>query len=439
MRMPLSRHFYSLDEVQAALLYTVTNSNTSEALFWCNELILSGCIAEAISTLFQSWLWSVNFTRLEWLIEAWNTLASDELTEQNILLATYKLATIPFGKKDCSLWNIIVLTAENREKMPDRVTPKMPSVSSVAGQPELSEIELYFLRAVYQGKARSAWWAAQFMNKKRTWELLRSLSESSECAMKYKVCFDALLGYEKLLGYSSSEYDDIMLCTGILMLSILSGGAAWGSSRVTNSFAEFSKEIDSYNTKLLQDLTKVTGTKDARAYSIPIMCLYGNTVRGRYTWQQNTLYQLHNIEKYLLECPFWDEILAEYADIDSDKNLIKWHSDNKMEEFYDKYFPDDIPDEWTKKDKLKSHGDGILRPGGDENPNIIKYTRHYMGKCSRLAWNTNKTVNIILQGDSINIDNYCLDTIMKYYKDTIALSDVNMELLRPVHRIKVYN
>jgi hypothetical protein len=270
------------------------------------------------------------------------------------------------------------------------------------------------------------------MNKKRAWDLLKSLSEHSEFVTKYKACFDALLGYEKLLGYTSSEYDDIMLCTGILMLSIRGGDG------VTNSFTEFAKEIDSYNTKLLHDLTKVTGTKDARVYSIPVMCLYGNTLRGRYSWQQNTLYQLNNIEKYLVECPFWDEILSEYADVDSDTNIINWHSDDKMEEFYDKYFPDDIPDEWTKKDKLKSHGDGILRPGG-ENPNIIKYIRNYMGRIARLAWNTNKAVNIILESGSINIDNYCLETIIKYYKNTITLSEENIAMLAPVHRIKVYN
>ena len=74
--MPLSRHFYSLDEVQATLLHT-------NSLFWCQELILSGCIAEAISTLFQSWLWNVGPINLQWLIDAWQTLALDEISEEN--------------------------------------------------------------------------------------------------------------------------------------------------------------------------------------------------------------------------------------------------------------------------------------------------------------------------------------------------------------------
>ena len=86
--MPLSRHFYSLDEVQAALLYTTSRNNTSDALFWCQELILSGCVGEAISTLFQSWLWNTGPMRLQWLIDASKTLASEVLSEDDVILAT---------------------------------------------------------------------------------------------------------------------------------------------------------------------------------------------------------------------------------------------------------------------------------------------------------------------------------------------------------------
>ena len=82
--MPLSRHFYSLDEVQAALFYTTSHNNPSDALFWCKELLLSGCIAESISTLFQSWLCNTGPMRLQWLINAWKTIANDELNLINL-------------------------------------------------------------------------------------------------------------------------------------------------------------------------------------------------------------------------------------------------------------------------------------------------------------------------------------------------------------------
>ncbi len=35
-------------------------------------------------------------------------------------------------------------------------------------------------------------------------------------------------------------------------------------------------------------------------------------------------------------------------------------ADEIREAFYDMYFPDDIPDEWSAKDREKSHGYGLL-------------------------------------------------------------------------------
>jgi hypothetical protein len=52
-----------------------------------------------------------------------------------------------------------------------------------------------------------------------------------------------------------------------------------------------------------------------------------------------------------------------------------WESDDQKEHFYDTYFPDDIPDEWSKEERGKSHGYGCLI--GDEVPNFEKYARRW--------------------------------------------------------------
>ena len=41
----------------------------------------------------------------------------------------------------------------------------------------------------------------------------------------------------------------------------------------------------------------------------------------RSKWTQNNLTQLYDVEKYLVGCPFWDEALTEYADIDEKGNI----------------------------------------------------------------------------------------------------------------------
>ena len=73
----LSRHFYALDEVHAALTYCSRRNDPVETLFWCQELLHSGHIGETISTLFEAWLWHKGPFHLSWLQHAWSTLRSD--------------------------------------------------------------------------------------------------------------------------------------------------------------------------------------------------------------------------------------------------------------------------------------------------------------------------------------------------------------------------
>ena len=425
--MPLSRHFYSLDEVQAALLYTTSHNTPAEALFWCQELVMSGSISEAISTLFQSWLWHTGPTRLQWLVNVWqSSLITEELSEDDILLATYRLAAIPQNQRDNSLWNILVLTMENPSKMPDRVTRKTPKVLDK----EIDDKkELYFIRAMFQGKARSAWWISQYLDEDRVWMLLDWFLNNVYSTFKeqYKVCFLALQSYELLLGYKSAEYDIIVRCAAINMMCI-------PLKRQELSF-KVEPEIDVRTAQMLNELELSIGRRDRRVHKIPTACLYGITARGRSQWTQKNYIQLYNVEKYLIGCPFWDEVLSEYANV-LDSGVIQWHSDDVMEQFYNKYFPDDIPDEWSLLDQQKSHGDGILGPS--DKVKISKWSRTFMSKLPHLAWNTIKATNIYLEKlDISDCVNSCdIEQLFKNYKvdEEILLSEEDLE---PVHKIKI--
>jgi hypothetical protein len=427
--MPLSRHFYSLDEVLSSLLYTTSHNTPGEALFWCQELVLSGSISEAISTLFQSWLWHTGPMRLQWLVNVWrSSLITEELTEDDILLATYRLAAIHQNQRDNSLWNILVLTMENPSKMPDRVTRKTPPICDEI----VDKKELYFIRAMFQGKARSAWWISQYLAVDRVWVLLNWFLKNIPSVFKeeYKVCLEALQNYELLLGYKSAEYDIIVRCAAINMMCI-------PHKRQELSF-KVEPEIDMRNAQILNELELSVGRRERRVHKIPTACLYGTTVRGRLNWTQNNYTQLYNIEKYLIGCPFWDEVILKYANV-LNSGTIQWHSNDTMEKFYDKYFPDDIPDEWTLLDQQQSHGDGILGP--TDKVKLSKWSRTFMSKLPHLAWNTTKATNIYLEkldisdstdrsiGDSIDklFENYKTESILPFSEDA----------LEPVKKIKI--
>jgi len=376
--MPLSRHFYALDEVQAALSYTTSRYDAKETLFWCQEMIASGCIGECISTLFESWMWHKGPFALSWLLHAWATLQSNELSEDAILLSAYQLTS---RKKDHSLWNMLVLSND----LPDRVTPKTPPLLKSLLE-SLNEKELYFLRAIYQGKARSAWWISRYMSKLRVWELLTHYVTTSMYAASYRVCFEALQGYEHLLGYRSDEYDEIVRCMAVL-------SACLSSEKQKESFITLSSTIDVRMNACIEDWRLHVGRKANRSYAIPTACLYGRTQRGNMQWSQHNLVQLHCVETYILGCPFWEEALLEYGVIH--EKDIQWTSDARREAFYQRYFLDDIPDEWTLLEKKKSHGDGVLGP--TEQVNLLKYVRTHLSGASAYAWNTTKKVHAALE------------------------------------------
>lgn len=391
--MPLSKHFYSLDEVQAALFYTAGRYDAKEALFWCKEMIDSGCLSEAISTIFESWLWHKGPFCLSWLLQAWATLRSDEVSEEAVLLSVYQLCSI--RKKDHSLWNVLALSSVEV----DRITPKTPLFNKMCNK------ELYFHRAIYQGKARSAWWISHYMESHRVWELLEQIRPD------YRDVFICLQTYDALLGYRSDEYDTIVRCCAILIACL----------------KECSNPIplcmDTNMNTTIEEWKKMDGRKSRRMYTIPVACLYGRTQRGHMKWTRHNLVQLYHVEPYLVGCPFWDQALIEYAVVDD--GMIQWKTDALRNVFYQTYFPDDIPDEWSLAEKKKSHGDGVLGP--TDKVTLARYARIHFSGLSRLAWNTAKEALHQIE------KRVSQDCIISSIVDGIVFP-FDAALLKPVHK-----
>ena len=341
--MPLSRHFYDLDEVHAALQYSSTRNDRHETVFWCYELLRSGCVAETISTLFEAWLWNKGPFCLSWISVA-QRLASDEVTEEDILLASYQLSYVPHTRRDHSLWNILVLTAEGA--IPDRVTLKTPPYL-----PSNDEHELYMFRAMFQGKAHSAWWISA--------RVLEALGE---------------------LGYRSDEYDVIIRCLAVLSVCL-------HGEQQEKSWHTLPTTMEPRLQTAIGEWEAECGRQQHRRYSIPAVCLYGRCRRGRMKWSESTVPHLGTLEKEFIGCPFWEEAVSEYQLNNT------WRSDDTREAFYERYLVDDVPDEWTKAEKQKSHGDGLLGP--TQINRLAVYSRRF--GIARLLWNACTIVQAFLE------------------------------------------
>jgi hypothetical protein len=328
--MPLTRHFYASDEVLSALFYTSSRRDIKETEFWCRELLISGYSSEAISVLFESWLWQRGPFYLQWLLHA-KTLTVETVTEEDILRAAVELSS-------CGEWDNSLLAVLSSTEGAERVTPKTPSIMS-----DSDEI-LYLYRAIHQGKARSAWLMVQRLQKNGLENVLVVLKEYGHLSPEYEEIFGILEKYETLLGYRSEAYDTVILCFATLMLCL-------SDQKRKSSFMP--------RTIKWSPMMIPIGRRAARMYSIPSVALYGI--------KQTTA--LDDVEKYIRGCPFWDDVLEVANELDKDA-------------FYDQYFPDDIPDEWTRSEKEKSHSS--FRP----DPSVEKYTRIHFSKPTRLCWNS---------------------------------------------------
>jgi hypothetical protein len=397
----LTQHFYTSDEVHAALQYASTRNDRIETVFWCHELLRSGYVGETISTLFEAWLWNKGPFCLAWLLDA-HTLGSDEVSENSILLAAYQLSTVSYLRNDHSLWDILVLTA--MDTPPDRVTPKTPELPSV------DEKETFMMRALYQGKAYTAWWISRYLKSERVWELLRWYAVRY-CAPSMCACLDILEPYEALLGYRSDEYDVIIRCMAVISVCL-------SPSQQTTSFAALPASMDERILETIAEWDKECGRITHRRYTIPVRCLYGKTRRGTMKWTTTTVKYLGQLEEGIKECPFWQEAMSEYVTTHG-----VWKSDDMREAFYDRHFPDDIPDEWSKAEKNKSHGDGVLGP--NEPITLAKWSRCFFAGVSRFAWHS----KVFLEQHA----NTLLDVIHLFP----PVKPIESAQLQPVHRRKI--
>ena len=115
------------------------------------------------------------------------------------------------------------------------------------------------------------------------------------------------------------------------------------------------------------------GSRSRREFAIPLECLYGITQRGCALQSTNNLDELRRgMDAALQQSPFWREPL-----------LAASQSDDALEDFYQTYFPDDIPDEWSRADQMLSHGPGLLR--SSEQLSYAKLGRIWFSNPSRFT------------------------------------------------------
>jgi len=352
----LTKHLYEQEEVVAALKWSIVNGRVMETAFWCQELLESG--GPVLEALIECWIWHFGIGCLGIGKQLLGTgprfleHVSEPIhaAQANFGIPNHSRGLIP---KFCL--EIAVTMARMRQWRDASVLALFAAGYKVTTEPDrVAEWDLEtatasprqrsFHRALKQRKALLAWcyartaWPAAWDWMDKTW--LASTSIPVWQARALAVAAAAL---------TKKERDESEATTWKLL-----------PTEIENA---------------LMDWDTLIG-RARRVYSIPTDCLFWITSRGRVPYTTTNIVTLTSqLEVAMETSPYWQRHLPP-----------EWGMrEEAYDAFYDVHFPTDIPDEWSRADREKSHGGGVL--GIKEVPIYEKYLRRWFSTAtSRVLW-----------------------------------------------------
>ena len=376
--MPLTRHFYVEDEVVAALQLCVFRCRPVEAAFWAMELLDSGMVEEFFASLRKIWLLGFGLAALGWY-KAFLALEAEEALDAtaaiHLVVALCRLGA-NVGRDTTALAIIGSTAAAER---------CAPSPSNLEG------IDSYFAAAVCQGRTISAW---------RAFGSIGDVVLKEVASKKHgKAGLETVGLLEK---FPPLLIGALCLPRGTL--------AARLAAPLPGTLSEVERELPEWERQL--------GRRARRVYTIPHQCLYWLTGRGKTTVYTSADSKLRGgLERpgKLWGSVFWDSVAEEAGGWEEIRD-----NPEKREAFYDTYFPDDIPDEWSLAERAKSHGIGSLQK--EEIPSVKKFVLSWFGTTgSAVVWNHGQDLVLL------NIEEECVRRNNEYV--------IQPEILLPCIRV----
>jgi hypothetical protein len=376
-----TRHFYKVDEVYSALTYTTAFGRVREAVFWAQELLDSNLGLDCLKSLFHSWILFRGLGSFQWLSAALTTWESGEIEDEQILLLTYQLGSLPLSTRDSTPLTLMYLTFG--EKQPDFLLEKGCSLDDPR-----SIYEQAILRAASQKKTETLWLLLRkYFTDDHTliWKHLLVAMEGQPTQLQI---LEQLQTLHRLLEDSTKTFFLYALAVGSVCLS---------STALKESYKPLRPEIDGPLKKELTEWNMLLGRKSRRLLEIPRDCLYWVTDRGQKPYTYSSVTELPDLFLDLEASEYWSEALESKSFHDL--------SDLEQFAFLETYFPDGHPMTWSKEEISKSHGDGALRP--NEEMTLQKWQRIWIrGTESRVlwkGWERASKLNVSIQDDLVEL------------------------------------
>jgi hypothetical protein len=371
--MTLSRHFYVLEEVAAALRQACIQRSLLEAHFWLQELVDSDEAVLAVSTLVQTYILYYGVSCLEWLRQAHAAFSNETISVDALFDACTALCRLE--ERDASFVGLHLLMSADKD-IPDTVTCDKVPIDCDGAEEE------YFARALLQGKVRAALWV--------------SVAQSASAAIVRSLA--ALQGTSEIVRIIEHmpQWASITIAPkSILCLQCMVIGLR--PAELKKSFLPCSTVAPMTDR---EEWVSLLGRRRRRLYTPHWSAYYLETRRGRMSYKSSTMTELLQLGgsvdttyAMLRGCNYWEELLEQCMRIDgSDK-------DNVWETFCGEAFPDDIPDEWSAADREKSHGPGLVG-GAEDGATVRKWLQRFIWVGARYLYGCEATIMGIVAAQS---------------------------------------
>jgi hypothetical protein len=353
--MPLTQHLYELDEVVSAARLCLQN-NWPRALFFIWELIVSGEEETAFVICQETWLeygggWdpTVIATLRPINGEEWTRLvqrvmracgSANSLTAHRFLTETVGLDVCPAATSVKEMQSAAARATGWVTKLhPDESMERDAATTWFKGllaatQAHTRRIAFWHLQAALPVLSADAIWSAL------TWMAvtpdIRAVVTGLQAATSPHPWRQALHQAAALL---------ILCAPDETRADMLKSWSTLGVSLYQRDWVAWNA---------------VLGRRAARIYPISPDALHAGTTRGQLSARYTNIDEVRDPFALLLDgCPCWREAAVGMgAVIDGRTGGLVFPSDDHLEAFADRYFPDDRPDEWSAADQQKSHGRG---------------------------------------------------------------------------------
>ena len=348
---PLTRHLYSLDEVASALQTSLRSCN-GRALFWFWELAVSLEAGAALHAALEAWLlWGgghdpalLTHPAPATLPDAFALMTRVQAAIQTAgTLSAHRLLTTPLPPPP-----------EDDGTAPAPM-PKIPPSPPHEDDPEAAAAlwqQLFRALTAKPPQRRAALHAlgdtatASPLCPDTVWRFLRALTPAALKATTISLAARATPHTESQLLHQATTV--LVICNHLTTLPAI----ATTPAVTTRPSALAERDWATWSSN--------EGRRAARAQAILPTALHRGTTRGTLSPEYTNIDEIRDPTPSLLTgCRFWREaVTAAGATFDATTDSLQFPTDEALESFYARYFPDDIPDEWSAADQQKSHGAG---------------------------------------------------------------------------------